>query len=88
VSQGIGARWAIEFEGRTYAWSDLTLFQASKALGVAGGSWSDLHPLMSPDHLAGLLAAFLAAGGENFDEALARVASMKVTDALELVKAV
>lgn len=79
--------WTITFEGKAWTESDLSLADASRALEITGGSWTDLHPLTSPDHFAALLACLLAGAGEDFDAALARVSILPMVDALAMVSA-
>jgi hypothetical protein len=79
--------WTITFEGRAWCESDLSVADAGRVIALAGGTWSQIHPLASPDHFAVILASFLVYSGEDFDAALLRAASVPMVAALEMVKA-
>jgi hypothetical protein len=79
--------WTITFEGKAFCESDLTVADSIRALEVAGCTWVELHPLAGPAQFVALLATFLAAIGEDFDQAAARVSRLRMVDALDMVTA-
>lgn len=78
--------WTISFEGKAFCEGDLTLADTVRALDIAGGDWTELHPLRGPGQFIGLLTAFLVSIGEDPEAAAKRVAQIRYVDALEMVK--
>lgn len=75
--------WTINFGDHQFHESDLTLGMATQVAELTGAPWPADIPIISAVQYTSILAVFIAAtDGCTIDDAVARVASLNMVDAL------